>query len=680
MLMLPRRYVLIIAEKPKAASKIAQALSRTKPVKYKMYGVPYWIVYHNGVPYVIASAAGHLFALTTSEHGFPVFKYYWVPAWAVDREARYTRPYYLVLKNLCKYAIAFVNACDYDIEGSVIGYLIIKEFGDLGRAYRAKFSTLTSQDLRQAFKNLSKGLDMPMVEAGLCRHELDWIWGINVSRALMYAVKLATGKRVILSAGRVQSPTLVEVVNTEKQRNLFIPTPMFNISVSVAIGGKTYALEYLGESFTRKIDAENALKEVKKEKWAIVEKVKYEVEKIKPPPPFNLGDLQAEASKIYGFSPLKTQELAEQLYLDALISYPRTNSQKLPPTINYESIMSKLKEISEYSNLVRDLLRETKGILKPHEGVKIDPAHPAIYPTGLKPRKLSVDQQKIYDLIVKRFLATFSTDTILYSITVYLRIARFKFRLKLRRLHLKGWLKYYPFLNIDYVEDLPLIGRGQKLPIVKARIATTYSRYGKFYDKSSLLKWMESVNIGTESTRARIIENLFSRGYLKTVKGKIEATPLGYAVSEILEKYFKDLTSVELTRKFEKMLNDIREGRVKRENVVLESKNILSKILLEFKNGAAEKAGIELGKSLKYIPVESECIICGSEAIDMKLCRNHLRALENILEKYKVWVQAYGSLSWREYLKKISSLNVSGKWVREVAKGILEGIVKVNLQ
>jgi len=678
--MLPRKYVLVIAEKPKAALKIAQALSKAKPVKHRMYGVPYWVVYHSEIPYIIASAAGHLFALTTSEHGFPVFKYYWVPAWAVDKEAKYTRPYYLVLKNLCRHAIAFINACDYDIEGSVIGYLVIREFGDLSRAYRAKFSTLTSQDLRQAFRSLSKGLDMSMVEAGLCRHELDWIWGINVSRALMYAVKIATGKRIILSAGRVQSPTLVEVVNTEKQRNLFIPTPIFNINVNIAIGGRTYTLEYLGKPFTRKKEAEEVLKEIKKEKWAIVENVKYEVEKIKPPPPFNLGDLQAEASKIYGFSPLKTQELAEQLYLDALISYPRTNSQKLPLSIGYETIMLKLKENSEYRNYVENLLRESRGILKPHEGVKTDPAHPAIYPTGLRPRKLNVEQQKIYDLIVKRFLATFSTDAILHSITVYLRISRFKFKLKLRRLHLKGWLKYYPFLNINYVENLPFIGKGQKLPIVKAKVLTTYSRYGKSYDKTSLLKWMESVNIGTESTRARIIENLFSRRYLKTVRGKIEVTPLGYAVSEILEKYFKDLTSVELTRKFEKMLNDIRRGRMKRENVVLESKNILSKILLEFKAKAAEKAGIELGKSLKYIPVENKCIICEGEVVNMKLCKNHLEALENLFKQYKVWVYAYGSIPWREYLKKVFSLNVSGKWIREVAKGILDNVIEANPQ
>lgn len=676
----PKRYVLVIAEKPKAAFKIARALSRSKLIKQSLYGIPYWVFYNNGVTYVIASAAGHLFTLATGDYGFPVFNYHWVPSWVASKEAKYTKPYYLALKKLCKNAIAFINACDYDIEGSVIGYLIIRELGNLNKAYRMRFSTLTPQDLRKAFSSLSKGLDMPMIEAGLCRHELDWLWGINVSRALMYAVKRVTGKKVILSAGRVQSPTLMEVVSAEKQRNLFIPIPTFNINVQVLIGGKLYSLEYTGSPFTKKIDAEKALNRIKREKWGIIENIRYEVEKIKPPPPFNLGDLQAEAAKIHGFSPLKTQEVAEQLYLDALISYPRTNSQKLPPTIGYESIMGKLKEIPEYAELVKNLLLETSRLLKPHEGGKTDPAHPAIYPTGLKPKNMTIDKQKIYDLIVRRFLATFSGNIVLQSLTIYLKISNYRFRLKLRKIYAEGWLKYYPYLNIDYVENIPSIGKGQKIPIAKAKIIIGYSRYGRIYNKSSLLKWMESVNIGTESTRARIIESLFLRGYLKAIKGKIEVTPLGYAISEVLERYFKDLTSVELTRKFEKMLNDIRERRVRREDIVKESKNILSNILLEFKDKAAEKAGIELAKSLKYIPVENKCTICGNEVLKRSLCKNHSRALEVLTEKYKVWANALGTCSWKEYLEKISKLNISGKWVKEVAQAILKGYIEVNPQ
>lgn len=671
--MLPKHYTLIIAEKPKAALKIAYALSYGKSSKGALYKIPFWSFSKDGMWYVVASAAGHLFTLTTRDYEFPTFNYYWVPSWVANRSAKYTKPYYLALRKLCSNALAYINACDYDIEGSVIGYMIIRELGDLRKAYRMKFSTLTPQDLRYAFKNLMQGLDISMVEAGLCRHELDWIWGINVSRALMYAIRKVSGEKVILSAGRVQSPTLVEVVNTEIQRNLHVPLPIFNINVQVSINGKMFSLEFLEGSFSTISDAQKVLEKIRKERWGIVENVKYKSEVIKAPPPFNLGDLQAEASKIYGYSPMKTQEITEQLYLDALISYPRTNSQKLPPTINYKEILSKVETIPKYSSLISQLLSETKGVLKPREGAKTDPAHPAIYPTGLKPKTLKEDQEKIYDLIVRRFLATFATNTMLSTITIYIKISGYRFRLKLRAFKNIGWLKYYPFITIDAIRELPGIKKGQRIPVVKVRLITNYSKFQKTYSKASLLKWMETVNIGTESTRARIIESLFSRGYFKYIRGKIEVTPLGYAVSETLAKYFKDLTDVKLTRKFEELLDSIREGKNKRRDVVEESKKFLHSVLLEFKLKYSNKAGEDLAKSLKLIQPKKTCKICDREVVENNvLCKYHLMALEKMKTSFKKWKEAYKEISWEIYLNKISRLNISGKWIKEIAYAILK--------
>ncbi len=674
--MIPKAYTLIVAEKPKAAYKIARALSNGLSKKYTLYNVPYWVFKLGNKWFVVGSAAGHLFTLTTDSYGFPVFNYHWAPTWLVSKNAKYTKPYFLALKKLCANATEYINACDYDIEGSVIGYMVIRELGNLSKAYRMKFSTLTPHDLKKAFQSLSKGLDMNMVEAGLCRHELDWIWGINVSRALMFSVKKVSGKKVVLSAGRVQSPTLVEVVKTEFSKNTFVPTPLFNINVQVKLGEKIFSLESLNGSFRRKREAQEVAEYIRKEGKAVVEKVEYREEKYSPPPPFNLGDLQTEAARIYGFSPMETQKIAEELYLDALISYPRTNSQKLPPTIGYRDILKNLSRLPEYERLVAMLLAETKGILQPHEGPKTDPAHPAIYPTGVYPRRLTEQNAKIFDLIVRRFLATFSSDLKVFSTTLYLTVGKYKFRLKFRTIREKGWLKYYPYITIEETLEIPYIRKGQVLPIVKVRVTTTYSKFQKTYTKASLLKWMENVNIGTESTRARIIESLFSRGYLKSSKGKIEVTYLGYAVAEVLKKYFSDLTAVELTRKFEEKLNAIREGKVSREHVVKESKDFLKTLLEEFKNKEAEKAGIDLAKSLKLIKPNRPCIICGMESVgngNVALCRNHYEALLNLKKTYREWVEAFGTLSFHEYLRKISRLNISGKWVREVATSILEG-------
>ena len=197
--------MLIIAEKPKAARKIAGALGLKG--FGRVYGIPYWYGYYRGEYVVVSSTAGHLFTLVTDKRSYPVFEYRWVPRWEGERGASFLKKFYSALKSLARGAKAFVNACDYDIEGSVIGYLIIKELGDVRRAKRAKFSSLTPQELRKSFQSLMP-LDWDMIESGLCRHELDWIWGINVSRALMHMFRRVMSYRKPLSAGRVQSPTL----------------------------------------------------------------------------------------------------------------------------------------------------------------------------------------------------------------------------------------------------------------------------------------------------------------------------------------------------------------------------------------------------------------------------------------------------------------------------------------
>jgi len=223
--------VLIVAEKPKAARKIAEALSSNYIVR-KYYSLPYYEIKQDGLTIIIASAAGHLYELYTSQSGYPVFTYEWVPAYIANQEKKHVKIYLDLLRELFKNCNYYVNACDYDIEGSVIGYLLIKNHGDEKRALRAKFSSLTPAEIRESFTKLSP-LDYPMIEAGLCRHELDWMWGINISRALMHAVLTATRKKVILSAGRVQTPTLKHVYEYEVKRGVFIPLPQYSITVTV---------------------------------------------------------------------------------------------------------------------------------------------------------------------------------------------------------------------------------------------------------------------------------------------------------------------------------------------------------------------------------------------------------------------------------------------------------------
>ncbi|MEM4601969.1 MAG: DNA topoisomerase I, partial [Desulfurococcaceae archaeon] len=536
--------VLIIAEKPKAANKISESLSLKYQVR-KFYGVPYYEIKANELTLIVASAVGHLYELRTRSRSYPVFDYEWVPAYIASRGKTYTRRYLQALSSLFKKCSYYVNACDYDIEGSVIGYLLIKFHGNEERAFRVKFSSLVSSELKAAFNKLSP-LDYNMIEAGLCRHELDWIWGINISRALMSSVYKASSKKIPLSAGRVQTPTLKYLAKNDLERKLFIPLPQYTLSVTLQKNNRQFTAELSINPILKEIEAKNIKDHVEKFEYLVVEGFTLSRQRYRPLPPFSLSDLQEEASRVYGISPMRTQRIAEQLYLDALISYPRTNSQKLPPTLNYREILDKLAKQGKYYSLVKQLLVETRDSLKPIEGEREDPAHPAIYPTGVLPRKLTREQYVIYDLIVRRFLASFAQPAVVLNAKISLTTpdAKYWFETTGLMVEYKGWMAYYPFRSPS-TRPIPEVERGDRVEVVEVNVRESYTKPKPKLRKIDVLKWMEGVNIGTESTRALIIEKLFERGYAKSTKSGIEITELGAGIADVIESFFPDLTSVE---------------------------------------------------------------------------------------------------------------------------------------
>ncbi len=666
---LPSSYVLVIAEKPKAARRIAEALGGRGARRCGGRRASYWLLRWRGENVVVASAVGHLFGLTTRERGFPVFNYEWRPLWEIDRNASYTRPYFELLMRLSRRARLFVNACDYDIEGSVIGYMVIKWFGDLRRARRAKFSALTPEELRRAFSQLGP-LDFDMVEAGLARHELDWIWGINVSRALMDAVKAAAGKKIILSAGRVQTPTLREAVRRDLERRLHAPLPFFKLTAWLALRGWSKSLQLA--VFESRGEALEAAKLLRRGRAATVSRVTERKRSIRRPYPFNLGDLQAEAARLFGYSPYYTQKLAEELYLDGLISYPRTNSQKLPPSLDVRAVLESLASQPSYRGLVHRLLAE-RPKPSPRNGPKEDPAHPAIHPTGAVPRDpLSPQKRKLYDLIVRRFLATLSWDALVAETRVRLTFpGGLSAEVEGRRVVEEGWLLFYGPYSPLREEPLPLLRPGDKVPVERVNVSVDYSRAPEPYTKLSLVKWMERVGIGTEATRARIVEILFDRGYLESKGGRVRATDLGIAVVEVLEAYFSKLASVELTREFEELLEAIRLGKARRSEVVEEAKKIVSSMLLEFKEKYMREAGERLAVGLSLLAPRRRCKLCRREAESGNLCRYHAEAVKAVEAVAEEWIRRGAASSREEYLRKLSSLKAAGDYVREAARYLL---------
>ncbi|USS40103.1 DNA topoisomerase I [Thermococcus aggregans] len=594
---------LIIAEKPNVARKIAYALAEGKPIRKTIGKVPYYELTRDGKKIIVAPAVGHLFSLAPKEktYGYPVFDIEWVPVYVAEKGKSYAKEYIKALRELAKRADEFVVACDYDTEGEVIGYTALKYACgvDPAKAKRMKFSALTKKDLLRAWYNLEPTINFGMADAGIARHVLDWYWGVNLSRALSSAVRKASGKWIILSTGRVQGPTLKFLVEREKEIENFVPTPYWVIKMVLEKNNQQYTATYEKDRILDEEEAKRIVQEAKKGP-AFVEKVEVKQQQRNPPHPFDLGTLQREAYSAFGYSPKKTLDIAQRLYEMSLCSYPRTSSQKLPKNLNFRSIIQNLAKISDYKPFAHELLG--KGELKPVEGKKEDPAHPAIYPTGElpKPGELSKEEQNLYDLIVRRFLALFADPAIRESVKVIINSNNHRFILSGSRTIKEGWLKIYgKYVSFDEVL-LPKFKEEEPIKVIQIKREKKKTKPPTRYSPASIIKKMEDLGIGTKATRAQILETLYSRGYIEGKK-KIKVTPLGMKVVEALENSVPDIISVELTREFEEKMEQIMQKKISKEKVIEESKETLLKILKEFK----QKEG-EIGKKLLEAFIESQ--------------------------------------------------------------------------
>ncbi|MBS3162915.1 DNA topoisomerase I [Candidatus Woesearchaeota archaeon] len=578
---------LILAEKPSAAQKIAEALA-DKGAKKSVYlkKIPYYELTHNGEEIKVVCAVGHLFTVAEKDKKgwkYPVFSMEWKPSYEVSKGAAFTKPYVALIKSACKGVKKIIVATDYDIEGEVIGFNIVRFICGKKDASRMKFSTTTKEDLREAFDKVLNHMDMGQAEAGITRHELDWLFGINLSRALTLSVKNATGMFKILSSGRVQGPALKILATRELDIQKFIPVPYWELALD------TKELDALHEhgKFDDRKTVEKIYEKCKGHK-AIVKKVDRDRFNQDAPHPFDLTALQVEAYKVLRIQPSETLSLAQVLYTNSYISYPRTSSNQLPESIGYKKIMDKLKAQLPYKAFCEELM---KGPLKPNNGKKTDEAHPAIYPTGEIPEDLDERERKLYDLIVKRFLATFAKAAIRETVNIIIDVNKENFLVKGTRTVEENWHKFYhPYVKLQ--EEEINVDEKQELKVNSLDILDKQTAPPRRYTPASIIKELEKRKLGTKATRSEIIENLFDRNYLK--KGdSIEVTGLGLKAIEVLDKYCPDILDEKLTRDFEKDMENIRKGKSNEKETLEHAEKFLTKVLGEFK--AKE---LEIGKEL----------------------------------------------------------------------------------
>jgi DNA topoisomerase-1 len=588
------KYTLIITEKPDAAQRIAVALDdKGKPQKQEENGVPYFVAQRDK-KLAIAPALGHLYTIMHAKGGrndYPIFDFKWVPRYLAEKGAKRIRTWIQTISNLAKNADEFINACDYDMEGSLIGYCILKYACENKEkiAKRMKFSTLTRDELERAYETPLPHLDFALIEAGRTRHEVDWLYGINLSRALTLAANRHSGKYTTLSTGRVQGPTLSFLVEREKEIQCFVPTPFWDIKAEVEIDDSKYEIEYEKQGIEKKEEAD-AVVEACKGKMGEIKEIEIKKAQIKPPVPFDIGTLQTEAYSLFGYAPRRTMGIAERLYLQALISYPRTSSQKLPTSINYKAILTGLSRATAYKSLASQLLKREE--LKPEEGAKEDQAHPAIYPTGNLPEtELSIPERNIWNLIVRRFMSVFGEPALKQSMKVCIEVDGHRSYLRGRQILKEGWMQFYkPYLRTEEVL-LPPLKEGELVKLTQVAREDKFTSPPPRYNPSSLLKKMEEEGIGTKATRADIIETLYSRRYI--AEERISVTDLGFDITAVLAKHCPTIISVGFTRDLEEKMEKIQTQNENRENVLAKTIQALKPTLDTLKENEQE-----IGKTL----------------------------------------------------------------------------------
>ncbi len=602
-------YTLIVTEKPNAAARIAQALdSAGKPTRRWDHGVTYFEA-HRDRDLVVVPALGHLYTVTakkTNRGNYPIFDYRWVPLYMAERGAKRTRVWLETITKLAKDADTFVDACDYDLEGSLIGYNILKYAcgGKETVAKRMKYSTLTDEELEESYVHMLPSLDFSLIEAGLARHEVDWLYGVNLSRALTQAAKNHCGRYFTLSTGRVQGPTLKFIAARERSIKNFLPTPYWTVSATIHLDYSLFEIPYEKGAFETREEAD-AIVEACKGKQGKIAQVQTCRVLVPPPQPFDFDSLQSEAYRLFRLTPMRTASIAQHLYLEALISYPRTSSQKLPASIGYKAILRRLAKSREYERNARELLG--KPNLKPKEGKGFDSAHPAIYPTGNLPqRTLDIAERNVWNLVVKRFMVAFCDDAVAQTLEAVVNVNSCKFQMDGKETLEEGWLRFYkPYMGHSQSVHLPRLVEGQEVQVAKVSSHKELTNPPVRYNPSSLLKKMQKENLGTKATRAGIIQTLYDRKY--AVGEKIAVTELGSEVVRVLRKNCPVVLSSHLTAELEEKMSRIQEKQETRQNVVAEAVKIITPVAAKLKE-KEDDIGEQLSHALLNLRLEENTV------------------------------------------------------------------------
>lgn len=498
-----------------------------------------------------------------------------------------------------------IIATDFDREGELIGVDAINKIKEIRPdipVKRARFSALTPVEIKRVFASLEDPY-YNLASAGEARQDIDLIWGASLTRFISLA-STRLGKR-FLSAGRVQSPTLALIVDREKERKKFVSTPFWTLKINCLKGEEVFQAIHARERFTVEEEAGAAFSRLKK--TALVKEVKATERSIKPPIPFNTTGLLITAASLE-FSAARAMSIAENLYMNGYISYPRVDNTVYPASLDLRGILEELSAGPEFAECCALLLKKDK--LTPTRGKKETTDHPPIHPTAVASRgSLGVQEWKLYELVVRRFMATLAREALVLSVRADLDCGPEPFVARGSRVAEEGWYRFYPYGRKKEV-NLPPLEVGEELrvedpPELKQGETQPPARY----NQGKLIEKMEELGLGTKSTRHAIIEGMYERGYI--FGDPVTPTETGIAVTEALRKFAGIISSPEMTAKLEKDMDAIADGVETQVEVVDKSRDILAEVM-DMLEASKDEVAAEIRNGIKEDRILGACPSCES--------------------------------------------------------------------
>lgn len=605
-----------IAEKPSVAKEIAQVIG----AKDRKDG------YFEGNGYQVTWTFGHFCTLYPPEDYKPHWKRWdlnTLPMLPQRFETKVmddggVKKQFKVIKGLLDKADVVINCGDAGQEGELIQRWVIKQAKYKGEVQRLWISSLTTEAIKTGFDQLKPAEEFDnLYYAGSSRAIGDWLLGMNATR--LYTLKYG-GFKQVLSIGRVQTPTLAMLVNRHYEIENFKPTPYWELQ-TLYRDSKFSSTE---GKFQQKEEGEKLLAQISGKDLVIIDIEKKEGKEYAPKL-FDLTALQVYCNNKFGFTAEATLKLVQTLYEMKVVTYPRVDTTFLPNDM-YPKIPGILKGLTQYASFTESILGgKIRKSTKVFNDKKVTDHH-AIIPTG-EEKPLNAEQRKVYDIIVRRFLAVFYPDCEVAKTQVSAEVEEVKFVAKGKEILEEGWRVLFPKEKKKKDEDdsddenkedddniLPSFEKGEHGPHEPLFIEKT-TKPPKFYTEASLLRAMETAGkqveddelrdlmkangIGRPSTRANIIETLFKRKYTQRRKKQVIPTPMGIQLIDTIQNEL--LKSAELTGQWEKRLKEIEDGAFSARDFIINMKKMVDELVYEVRmeTGKPRLEPVSLIKSKK---------------------------------------------------------------------------------